>query len=257
MIISAAVSWHDPLVLAGFLIPGGVASGLAVAAFGLLVNRAQTSIARRKAAAADLARAKAEVRALRAQINPHFLFNALNTIRYLVRTDPPAARRLLLDLSAIFQHALRSGDFVPLQKEIEYVKAYLAVEQTRLEERLQVEWNIEADNRLDHPVPTLILQPIVENAIIHGIARTPGGGKVVITIGQGENELVLQVRDDGPGITPERLAEVLSSHQTESTSIGLRNVDGRLRTLYGSDHGLLVASEGNGTLVEIRIPIEG
>ena len=144
-----------------------------------------------------------------------------------------------------------------MQKEIEHVKAYLTLEQTRLEERLQVEWHIEADNRLDHPVPTLILQPIVENAIIHGIAKRPDGGRVVITISQEEDELILQVRDDGAGITPERLAEVLNPDRTESTSIGLRNVDGRLRALYGEDHGLHIVSEGSGTLVEIRIPTEG
>lgn len=255
MIVSAAISWDDPLVLAGFLIPGGLASGLAAAAFGLLVNRVQSRIARRKAAAAELARTQAEVRALRAQINPHFLFNALNTIRYFVRTDPPAARRLLLDLSAIFQHALRSGDFVPLQKEIEYVKAYLTLEQTRLEDRLEVEWDVEADSQLEQPVPTLILQPIVENAVIHGIAKRPGGGKVSITIRRATDELVLQVEDDGPGIAPERLAEVL--RPGESKSVGLRNVDGRLRALYGDAHGLQVESEsGHGTLVRLRIPIE-
>lgn len=249
----AAISWDDPIALTVFLIPGGLVTGLAVAAFGLVVNRVQGGIARRKAAAAELARAQAEVRALRAQINPHFLFNALNTIRYFVRTDPPAARRLLLDLSAVFQHALRSGDFVPLREEIEYVKAYLTLEQPRLEERLQVEWNLQADGWLDHPVPTLILQPIVENAIIHGIAKRPGGGKVSITIRQETDELVLQVEDDGLGIAPERLAEVL---EPTSTSIGLRNVDGRLRALYGEAHGLRIDSAGGrGTLVEIRIPI--
>lgn len=255
----AAISWENPLVLTMFLIPGGLVAGLGVAAFGLVVNRVQSGIMRRKAAAAELARARAEVRALRAQINPHFLFNALNTIRYFVRTDPPAARRLLLDLSVVFQHALRSGDFVPLREEIEYVKAYLTLEQMRLEERLQVEWDLENNRWLDHPVPTLILQPIVENAIIHGIAKQPGGGKVSITIRQTADELVLQVKDDGPGIAPERLAEVLGpSEAQQPTSIGLRNVDGRLRALYGEDHGLRVNPEsGRGALVEIRIPIEG
>ena len=245
-----AISWEDPADLIYYLLPSVVVSGLAVAAIALMVRSVQ-------AEAAEMARTRAELRALRAQINPHFLFNALNTIRYFVRTEPEDARRLLLHLSEVFQRALRSGEFVPLRDELSYVESYLALEKARLDERLQIEWNACVEDHLDHPVPTLILQPIVENAVIHGIAQKPGGGTVRITADQIENDLVLHVEDDGPGIPPTRLTQIQNPAEAESTGIGLRNVDGRLRALYGEAYRLVVDSEtGRGTRVQIRIPIK-
>jgi LytS/YehU family sensor histidine kinase len=253
----AAISWQDPTVLAPFLIPGSLISGLAVAGLALVVHSVRSRAAQRRAEAAELAQAKAELRALRAQINPHFLFNALNTIRYFVRTDAETARRLVLDLSAIFQHALRSGEFVPLREEIKYVEAYLALEKTRLDDRLRVVWSVLAEQELDHSVPTLILQPIVENAIVHGVSQQPAGGTVSIDIARSGGDLVLQVTDDGPGIAPERLAQVLGPVQGGEASIGLRNVDGRLRALYGDAYRLTVSSTvGEGTRVQVKVPIE-
>ena len=238
-----------------FLIPNMLVSGLALAAITLMVRGVQAETARRKAEAAELALAHAELRALRAQINPHFLFNALNTIRYFVRTDPEIARRLLLNLSEVFQRALRSGEFVPLRDEISYVEAYLALEKARLDERLKVEWDVPPETLLDHPVPTLILQPVVENAVIHGIAKKPGGGTVRVAIEEAGGDLLLRVEDDGAGIEPARLAEILGPEQSPNAAIGLRNIDGRLRALYGDDYRLVVKSEvGQGTQVEIRIP---
>jgi signal transduction histidine kinase len=251
-----------------FLFPGTLMSGLTLAIVALIVRGVQTEAARRQAEAAALALTQAELRALRAQINPHFLFNALNTIRYFVRTDSETARRLLLDLSEIFQRALRSGEFVPLRDEISYAEAYLALEKARFDERLQIEWSIQPTSQLtthppnlptllDHPVPTLILQPIVENAVVHGIARNPGGGTVKITIQPLDGDLLLQVQDNGPGINATRLAEILNPEQDNNHSIGLRNVDKRLQALYGQEHRLLVESEvGHGTRVQIRIPLE-
>jgi signal transduction histidine kinase len=245
----------SPLVFP-FLTPGMLVSGLAMVVVALIVRGVQAEAARREAAAAELARAQAELVALRAQINPHFLFNALNTIRYFVRTDPEAARRLLLHLSEIFQRALRSGEFVPLQDELSYAEAYLALEEARLGERLQIEWAVRVEGWLDHPVPTLILQPIVENAVVHGIASKSGGGTVRIAADRAGDDLVLRVADDGPGIPPARLAEIRQPAEAGDASIGLRNVDGRLRALYGEDYRLAIESEvGHGTRVEIRIPI--
>jgi len=207
--------------------------------------------------AAELARAHAELRALRAQINPHFLFNALNTIRYFVRTDPETARQSLLDLSQVFQSALRSGEFVPLRDEVSYVEAYLALEKARLNDRLQVVWDVQAEGWLDHPVPTLTLQPIVENAVIHGISTTPAGGTVCIAIERVDDDLVLRVEDDGPGIPPDRLGKLLGPAEAGDTAVGLHNVDGRLRALYGDNHRLSVESQvGRGVRVAIRIPLE-
>jgi LytS/YehU family sensor histidine kinase len=244
-----------------FLIPNLLLSGVAVPAVALMMRSVQAEAARRKAEATELALAQAELRALRAQINPHFLFNALNTIRYFVRTDPRTARRLLLNLSEVFQRALRSGEFVPLQDELSYVEAYLALEQARLDQRLRVEWSppvaaLRESPLGEHPVPTLILQPIVENAVVHGVAKKPEGGTVRVQVGQADGGLLLRVVDDGPGMAPERLAEVLDPGWP-GKSIGLRNVDGRLRALYGAVHGLAVQSQvGQGTTVLIKIPLE-
>jgi two-component system LytT family sensor kinase len=177
---------------------------------------------------------------------------------------------LLLDLSEVFQRALRSGEFVSLRDELSYVESYLALEKARLDKRLQVVWSIQTDTGtydtppatnesplLDYPVPTLILQPIVENAVIHGIAKKRDGGTVSITVEQVGDDLLLQVEDDGPGIDSTRLEEILNPERESKKSIGLRNVDKRLRTLYGDEHRLVVGSEvGGGTRVKIRIPVD-
>jgi len=246
------------------LIPNTLAFGLALAAVGLMIRSLQAETARRKAEAVRLALTRAELRALRAQINPHFLFNALNTIRYFVRTDPQTARRLLLNLSEIFQRALRSGEFIPLQDELGYVEAYLALEKARLDERLHVDWQIhpgadqgQAGDWVEQPVPTLILQPLVENAVIHGVTKKPEGGRVQITITPANGDLILRVEDDGPGIPPERLADIHQPSDEGAKAIGLRNVDSRLRALYGEAYGLKIESQfGVGTRAEIRIPLE-
>jgi len=270
VILPTAISWEYPEVLTPFLIPGVVVTGLAMAAFALIARNVQAQTAQRKAEAAQLALTQAELRALRAQINPHFLFNALNTIRYFVRTDAGTARDLLLDLSEVFQRALRSGEFVTLRDELSYVESYLALERARLDNRLQVNWSIQTETEthhapsatnesplLDHPVPTLILQPIVENAVIHGVAKRRGGGTVSITVKQEEDDFLLQVEDNGPGIDSTRLAEILNPEQKSGKSIGLRNVDGRLRALYGDEYHLVISSEvEGGTCAQIRIPID-
>lgn len=240
-----------------FFLPSALVTGLAMAVIALMVRSVQAKEAQSEAAAAQLARTQAELRALRAQINPHFLFNALNTIRYFVRTEPEAARHLLLDLSQVFQRALHAGDFVPLRDELAYVEAYLALEQARLGERLRVAWDLPGEEWLDHPVPTLTLQPIVENAVVHAVSRRTQGGEVSIGVRRAGDDLLLQVQDDGPGIPPQRLAEVLDrAHENhERNAIGLRNVDGRLRALYGEPYGLgIESSPGKGTRVRIRIP---
>ncbi len=238
-----------------FLMPDALVLGGAMIVIALSIRAAQVEAARRRAEAAELARTNAELRALRAQINPHFLFNALNTIRYFVRTDPQVARRLLLNLSAVFRRALGAGEFVTLSDELEHVQASLALEKARLGERLRVVWDVQAGNWSEQLVPALILQPVVENAIIHGVASRPQGGTVRITIRRAGDDLLLQVQDDGPGIAPDRLAKVLDG-RARGQPVGLRNVDSRLRALYGSAHRLRVHSRvGEGTCVQIRIPL--
>ena len=239
-----------------------VVTGVAVMVLALSVRNVQANLSRRKAEVAELALTQSELRALRAQINPHFLFNSLNTIRYFVRTEPETARRLLLSLSEVFQRALRSGEFIPLKDELSYVEAYLELEKARLDERLQIHWTLPDNVVLDTPVPALILQPIVENAVIHGISRKPEGGSLSIVIEPWGEELVIQVRDDGLGFEADTLKGQLASGErtpkaSGRESIGLHNISQRLRMLYGKDDCfLLESSPGAGTRVQLKLPLD-
>jgi signal transduction histidine kinase len=237
-----------------------LAAGMAM----FMIRDLQIETSRRRAEAAELVRTQAELRTLRAQINPHFLFNALNTIRYMTRTDSGVARRLLLNLSEVFQRTLRSGEFVLLRDELSFVDAYLSLEKARLNERLHIAWGglLQPENPLqtdtpllDQAVPTLALQPIVENAVIHGIGKKKEGGTVTITVEYMKPDLVIKVEDDGVGIDPIQLSGLLTPGGDNRSCIGLCNVDRRLRLLYGEDHRLIIESEvGRGTRVTIRIP---
>lgn len=249
-------------------------SALAVAAVTLMARNVREEAARHHAEQAQiqlaqttlaltqtkLALAQAEVRALHAQINPHFFFNALNTIRYFIRTDPNMARDLLTSLSNIFQRTLSAGQFITLREEIEHVEAYLALEKARLDERLHIIWTVLAKEQLDHLIPTLVLQPIVENAVIHGLAPKTEGGTIHIVINKVGPELLIQVDDDGIGFDVARTVRAESAETALTSerrpSIGLHNVDERLRRLYGEEYRLLVESErGRGTRIIIRVPL--
>jgi signal transduction histidine kinase len=198
---------------------------------------------------------EAELRALRAQINPHFLFNALTTIGYLIQTAPPRALATLLRLTSLLRAVLRSeGAFTTLGRELETVEAYLDIEQARFEERLQVRIDVPIELR-GIPLPPLVLQPIAENAVKHGIAPTPAGGEVRISARLDEAHasaptLLLVVQDTGVGAS----ADVLQHGQQEG--LGLRNVQRRLHHHYGEAASLsLRAVAGQGTVVEIRLPV--
>ena len=256
-LIIPTFGYETPELLSPDSLGIALAIGIAIALALLILRGAQAATAQREAELAKTARIEAELLALRSQINPHFFFNSLNTIRYLVRVDPTAARGLLLDLSTIFQRVLRAGDFVPLRQELEHVQAYLNLEKARLEERLQVEIDAPDVELLDVPVPTLTLQPLVENAVVHGLSPRRQGGTVTISaLRQGE-ELVVSIRDDGAGMDAARLAQVMSA-DNHATSIGLRNVDTRLRALYGEAYGLQVSSAPDaGTTVRLHLPLNG
>jgi sensor histidine kinase YesM len=231
--------------------------GIGVAISLLIVGNVRTTTAVRQAEAAELDRMRAELLALRAQINPHFFFNALNTIRYFVRSEPVKARALLLDLSQMFQRILRAGDFVPLENELAHVEAYLSLEVARLGERLHYEKEVTDEALLVALVPTLILQPLVENAVIHGIASRRTGGTIRLQVRPVGEDILIEVTDDGVGMAAECLEEILDD-ETPSTSIGLRNVDRRLRVAYGPAYGLLITSQpGEGTHAVVRVPRKG
>jgi len=198
---------------------------------------------------------EAELRALRAQINPHFLFNALTTIGYLIQTAPPRALQTLLRLTTLLRAVLRSeGEYTTLGRELEVVEAYLDIERARFEQRLRVTIDVPAKLR-NIRLPPLVLQPIVENAVKHGIARKEIGGEVAIR-GRAERgdddtrRLLLVVEDTGAGATDEAL------EQGRLTGVGLRNVERRLECQYGQAAMLSIRTvAGEGTLVEIRMPL--
>ncbi|MEM7125419.1 MAG: histidine kinase [Chloroflexota bacterium] len=214
------------------------------------------------------------MRALHAQINPHFFFNSLNTIRYFIRTDPDNARDLLTKLAEIFQRTLSAGEFVTLAEEIRHVEAYLSLEKARLEERLQVVWTHLAKQHQEQQIPTLILQPLVENAVIHGISPKPEGGTIHIIINSIGSTLLIQVDDDGMGFDMEAkpIDAAKNSKSTESnaqptnqeaylpagsgTSIGLTNIRQRLQKVYGEDASLHLESKpSEGTKAVLTIPL--
>ncbi|WP_347491117.1 histidine kinase [Desulfoscipio sp. XC116] len=199
---------------------------------------------------------KAELDALQAQINPHFLFNTLNTIIMFSRTNPETARRLLVRLATFFRHALkRHGHFNTLKEEMEYLNTYLILERARFRDKLRVVREID-DELLDCKVPVLTIQPLVENAIKHGILPKPGQGTVQITASKHENEMLIVVRDDGVGINVELQPKVLTPGFGSGNGVGMSNVHERLKGLFGQDHGLRIVSvPGEGTSIYVRIPL--
>ena len=198
---------------------------------------------------------EAELRALRAQINPHFLFNALTTIGYLIQTAPPRALETLMRLTALLRGVLRSeGEFTTLGRELEVVESYLDIERARFEQRLRVTIDVPARVRRIR-LPPLLLQPLVENAVKHGIAHKQSGGEVVIRgrierVTEDARQLWLAVQDTGAGTTSQAL------ELGRATGVGLRNVERRLECQYGPAATLFIQTVlGEGTLVEIRLPV--
>jgi len=195
--------------------------------------------------------ATAQLAALRAQINPHFLFNSLNSIAQLIRADPDRAEACVERLAEMFRYVLRYGekDFVPLAEELEMARAYLDIERARFGDRLRVETHVDPPS-LQHLIPNLILQPLVENAVRHGLSRKRGGGTVRIDASLADGCLELSVGDDGLGM-PDTALERVYEH-----GIGLRNLRDRLERLYGPAHlPQITSAPGSGTRVRLRLPV--
>lgn len=197
---------------------------------------------------------KAEMRALQAQINPHFLFNAINTIVSLVRTSPEAARDLLIHLSDFFRMNMQnSKELISIKEEIHRIEAYLKIEKARFGEKLEIIYDLEGD--LQDEIPPLIIQPIVENAVKHGINKSINGGSVKISVKSQSDLLEVLIQDDGIGMTTDKVNEILQFG--EDCGIGFVNVHKRLKTFYGDRASLMVKSGvGKGTAVSISIPKE-
>jgi sensor histidine kinase YesM len=193
--------------------------------------------------------AQAELKALKAQINPHFLFNTLNTIAALTHTDPRRAEETIEKLAEMFRYALMSSDRgkVSLREELAFTNRYLEIEKVRFGDSLQVTQEIEEDV-FEIPVPPLILQPLAENAIRHGRGED-GRVDLVIRITSQNNELVVSIADQGPGMP-------LDFRLKECKGVGLRNVDERLRKTYGNAYGLEIGSNlPCGARITFRIPL--
>ncbi|UTT70882.1 histidine kinase [Arthrobacter sp. DNA4] len=197
---------------------------------------------------------EAEVRALRAQISPHFIYNSLNAIASFINTDPERARELVVEFADFTRYSFRRhGDFTTLAEELRCIDRYLLLERARFGERVQVSLRI-APEVLGTVIPFLSLQPLVENAVRHGLEAKAGPGHISITAEDAGAFAEVTIEDDGVGMDPEHLRSVLAGH-TDGDHVGLRNVDARLRQVYGNDHGLVVeTAPGEGTLITMRVP---
>lgn len=203
--------------------------------------------------------ARAEVRALRAQISPHFIYNALSAIASFVRTDPERARELILEFAEFTRYSFRAhGEFTTLAEELRSIDRYLTIERARFGDRLQVRLQI-APEVLPVSLPFLCLQPLVENAVRHGLSRKPGLGLLSIEARDAGAECHITVEDDGVGMDPKVLLagpdEASGDSDDAGQHVGLSNVDERLRSVFGDQFGLVVETAiGAGTKVSMRVP---
>ncbi|WP_030894116.1 sensor histidine kinase [Streptomyces sp. NRRL S-474] len=201
---------------------------------------------------------EAEIKALRAQISPHFIFNSLAVIASFVRTDPERARELLLEFADFTRYSFRRhGDFTTLADELHAIDHYLALVRARFGDRLSVTLQI-APEVLPVALPFLCLQPLVENAVKHGLegkAVSSGRCRIQITAQDTGAEALVVIEDDGAGMDPALLRRILAREVSPSGGIGLSNVDDRLRQVYGDDYGLVIeTATGAGMKITVRIP---
>jgi two-component system LytT family sensor kinase len=192
---------------------------------------------------------QARMDALSRQINPHFLFNTLNSVASLIRTNPQQARAVVYKLSNILRRLLRKHEsFNPLSEELDLINDYLSIEMVRFGDKLRFEKEVDPET-LDRLVPSMLLQPLVENSVKHGLSHKVDGGMVRFRSSLREGRLYLLVEDDGVGIPEVKLATL------REQGIGVSNVNERLKVLFGSDYRMWIDSKpGQGTRIEIEIP---
>jgi two-component system LytT family sensor kinase len=192
---------------------------------------------------------QARLQALTSQINPHFLFNTLNSVSSLIRTDPHQARLMVLKLSRILRRLLRKHEnYSSLRDELEFIEDYLSIEVSRFGEKLRFEKEVEPES-LDMLVPSMLLQPLIENCIKHGLSSKIEGGTIWLKTQRKDGRLHLVVEDNGVGIPEAELAKLLEK------GIGVSNVNERLKVLFGADYRMWIDSHtGKGTRIEIEVP---
>jgi LytS/YehU family sensor histidine kinase len=193
---------------------------------------------------------EAQLQSLQRQLHPHFLFNTLNTISGLIRSDPDGADKMIDRLGDLLRMTLHKSSIqeVPLKEELDVLEKYVEIEQTRFGNRLNIQMHIPSDT-LHAQVPSLLLQPLVENAIRHGIAPNARPGSIVVTAILEETELLLQIRDSGDGLPPDRLMAL-------NRGVGLDNTRARLEHLYRGKYQFTFANLERGLCVTIRIPFQ-
>ncbi|MFQ5790912.1 MAG: sensor histidine kinase, partial [Acidobacteriota bacterium] len=192
---------------------------------------------------------RARLQALSSQINPHFLFNTLNSITAAIRTDPEVARRLIRTLSTILRKLLKEPEsFIQLKEELEFVDSYLDIESVRFGRgKLVVEKEVEPE-ALETFVPSMIVQPLVENAVKHGISKRLEGGRIIIRARREDGSAVIEIEDNGAGLPQ-------GAQHEDGLGIGLTNVNERLKVLYGERCQLRLSSlPGRGTIARLEIP---
>lgn len=198
---------------------------------------------------------EAQLDALQAQINPHFLFNTLNTIKMYILKDPDYARDLLVRLSKLLRYLLGSyGRYITLEEEIKYIEDYVIIEKARFIDKLKVEMNIDDDTK-DCQIPVFSIQPLVNNAILHGILPMETGGIIKIDAHINNNELVIKIEDNGIGIPQDKIKKIFEPRYGSGCGVGIPNVNERLKILYGIEYELKIESVYNkGTKVWFKIP---
>ncbi|GAA2548926.1 sensor histidine kinase [Pseudonocardia hydrocarbonoxydans] len=241
----------------------GTLGALTTSTAGPVLLRATAEVARYVSSQLELAELdesrrrldRAEVRALRAQIPPHFIYNALTTIASFIRTDPVRARELLLSFADFTRYSFRTaGEYTTLKEELTNIERYIELEKARFSDRLNIKLQI-APEVLGVVLPFLALQPLVENAVRHGLAGKPSGGTITLTAENAGSECVIIVEDNGVGMDPARLTEDLDDAHLSGAHVGLGNVDDRMRSAFGDDFGLVVETNiGEGMKITLRVP---
>ena len=224
------------------------------ASFGHMVLRIQYLM--EKVRQEEISLRKTELKALQAQINPHFLYNTLDSIAWMCEEErPKEAVEMVNALARLFRISISKGhELIPLEKELEHAKSYLKIQNFRYKNQFTYEFDVE-ESCLPYLCNKITLQPMIENAIYHGLNRMVDEGKIRITVREEENAVVMTVEDNGVGMTEETCREILCREPGERTGIGIKNVNDRIQIYFGEEYGIRIASEPDvGTLVEIRIP---
>jgi two-component system sensor histidine kinase YesM len=224
--------------------------------FNFMINKINTLI--KEVYQERIAQRNAELEALQMQINPHFLYNTLDSINWmLINKGEHEISEIIISLGNLMRYSIsKKNSFVPLEQEFKYILSYLRIQKNRLEERLKYEIDMQDSIKSFH-VPKLILQPLVENAISHGIEPSNKGGTVRIKACETEEFISIMVEDDGAGMDEDKLNQLRLSQNVDdsATSIGVRNVDRRIRLHYGDKYKLRIDSTyGIGTIITIMIP---